>query len=286
MVWPLGFYGRGIATKDSEGSEVFASAPLPLLLRPKFPHNVLCALSPLIRIIMAWRRRCAISFHFHTILEAQMTQLADAPTVRASLIPPWAQIAPGLTTNANLPQLLDFAAASYGRHTDWFHRHREAGIRNLGAVLASEFAVATLYSSSSNRVDLRPFAVGAFLLLAAIIIPLAWSTLGSCRTSFKAALESVVLISKCIWALGLASGVRIAADQIDLSSCPFPSDELLYVKRYFSDACVHATEYEFVQHHLGRRNTTYFHTRVTLWVFCLGAVVFGVLGAIWVLHGK
>jgi 4-amino-4-deoxy-L-arabinose transferase-like glycosyltransferase len=190
-------------------------------------------------------------------------------------LPSWCSLAE--SSSAQLPDLLKFATANYGRHTDWFLKHRDIGMRNLAVVLTAEFAVASIHYTSEKIPEEITAALLAFLALTALLLALsAWR---SCRNSYAASLETAVLVTKIVWAMGLTSKVEIAATQVDKSHCPVPKDPYLYVPRYLDDAEQHLSTEDFVRHHLSGHRNTFFWAKVTIAIFCLGALVMGIATA-------
>jgi hypothetical protein len=188
-----------------------------------------------------------------------------------------AWVCKGASCDNKLPHLLSFAAGNYGRHTEWFLRHVDVGIRNLGAVLTAEFAVISLHFANVRV----PWLVTSpmLILLALIAILLATSALNSCRRSFAALLENALLVTKTVWAMGLAGGVPFPSGDSDPAWRPVPEDPCLYVPRYLKDATGHSTTEAFVEHHLRNKKNTYSWGKLTICVFCAAAVGIGLVGA-------
>jgi hypothetical protein len=105
-------------------------------------------------------------------------------------------------------------------------------------------------------------------------------------------LESAVTVSKTLWSMGLLSYVEVNVSLLDPDPdhCPVREDPSLHVPRYYRDACnpdkqgeilnrSKATTDAFVGYHLKEKRNTYFWARVTICLFCIGAVAFGVAGA-------
>ena len=67
--------------------------------------------------------------------------------------PNWAQFVD--PPNKHLPDLLVYASASYGKHLDWFHRHKEGGIKLLAGLLVAEFTIVGLHEKADLREGMR-----------------------------------------------------------------------------------------------------------------------------------
>jgi hypothetical protein len=190
--------------------------------------------------------------------------------------PSWLRISK--TENTHLSDMLSFGSANYGRHTEWFLRHRDTGLRNLAAVLAAEFTITSIYFA--NKGAPKVFVVPILLLLVLLAIILAEAACSSCHNAFRASLENALLVTKVAWAMGLANAVSVPEIPNENEHPPVPKDLTLYVPRYLSTAQKHATTEKFVDAHLRARNNTYFWAKVTIRIFCAGAVLVGLLAAI------
>jgi hypothetical protein len=188
--------------------------------------------------------------------------------------PSWTRISK--PENIYLPDILDFASANYGRHTDWFLRHRDTGIRNLAAVLTAEFAVTSIYFSDKGA-D-KGFVVTILFLLVLLAIILAIAACCSCYRAFRASLENAVFVTKIAWAMGLANPVSIPeiSKENEKELPPVSQDPTLYVPKYLRTAQKYKSTDEFVKAHLNAINT-YFWAKITIGVFCAGAVVLGLV---------
>jgi hypothetical protein len=196
--------------------------------------------------------------------------------------PSWIRISkPG---NTYLPDMLAFASANYGRHTDWFLRHCDTGLRNLAAVLTAEFGIASLYFA--NKGAPKVFVVPILLLLVLLAIILAEAACSSCHNAFRASLENVLLVTKVAWAMGLANAVSVQEIPNEKDLPPVRNDPMLYVTRYWETAKDHTKTEEFVDAHLKARNNTYFWAKVTIRIFCAGAVLVGLFAAIAIIASK
>lgn len=166
--------------------------------------------------------------------------------------------------------LLVYATAALRNHLNWFHRHKESGLKLLGLLIAAELAIAGLHISGG----MSAWLTGPPLVLLTILAPLL-AHIGdlNCRSCFKAFLEHALLINKIMWAMGFTNEVPVS-EALDLAKCPAPHDETLFVPRYFIEATADEarTTKKFVRHHMGRYDTTYWWARLTLWL--LGSVGF------------
>lgn len=184
-----------------------------------------------------------------------------------------------LGSQNHLPCILEYAASHYGRHTEWFQRHRDTGIKSQVLILTAEFAVLGLHFSGTRAFPAAIICL-SLVMMAVFSIVLALASSRSCRHSFRASLEHALLVTKCAWAMGCADPV--AVENMPRSRAPVPEDEMLYVKRYHEDAChqgVPTTE-DFVRIRLDAPGTTYKMAVLTIIVFCIGAVstsIFGLL---------
>ncbi|MCT2533839.1 hypothetical protein N2488_11655 [SAR92 clade bacterium H231] len=180
--------------------------------------------------------------------------------------------------NNYLPNLLDFAASNYGRHTDWFLKHRDTGLKNLALILTAEFTVLGLHFTKTG---FPKFLVClSLVLLSAFSILIAYSACQSCKNAFKASLESALLVTKTAWAMGLVGAVSLEKTSTLLP--PVPDDEMLYTKRYWEDALPpksNTTE-DFVDWNMRNRRSTYFWGNLTLFLFSLTSVITTSIGMI------
>lgn len=193
--------------------------------------------------------------------------------------PGWAQRSD--SSNEHLAEMLKFGSDNYARQTTWFLHHRDTGLRNLAAILAAEFAVASLRFANAGVPD-WPTAV-VLLLLALLAIPLSISAWCCCGRSFKASLESVMLITKTAWAMGLTDAVCIAEKSHGSQPPPAQKDPTFYVPRYCASAREHHTTDAFVNAHLQAPGNTYHWAKLTILMFGGSAVVAGFAAAIMVL---
>ncbi len=171
----------------------------------------------------------------------------------------WAQPSTADMSN-EVREMLSYARQNYACHTDWYLRHRDAGIKLLGVALIANFTIGSLYFDHK----LNPYlAVTALAVLAVLSIALASLAVRSCRQAYSAALEHALLVSKTGWAMGLAQSINISEAISQSGACPAREDKSLYVPRYIKDA-VDATDTEtFVRNQISKRGTTYFATKWT-----------------------
>ena len=197
--------------------------------------------------------------------------------------PKWARN--GGNTTINLEKLIDYGSDNYGRHTDWFLRHRNTGLRNLAVLIAAEFTVASLYFSNTNSSKVLSVVI---LFVIAIAAPLLWLfAYRSCRSSFRASLESAILVTKVAWAMGIIDPISIKKEEWNKTRIPVPGDTSLYIWRYWNDAKDHHTTNEFVNYHLKARGNTYYWAKMTIGIFCIASILFGIVAGICILvHSK
>jgi hypothetical protein len=113
----------------------------------------------------------------------------------------------GAISNQHLSDLLSLASANYGRQMDWFLRHHDTGIKNLAAILAAESALVGL--TVTQKGIPAAFVLALLAILASAAPTLAWLAVGACRRSFAAAMESVFMMTKAAWAMGIVSEVAV-----------------------------------------------------------------------------
>lgn len=212
--------------------------------------------------------------------QMELTQSEDASTGERRL-PRW--VRPSKKSNPYLRDNLKNHVDGYYSEAQLFLAHKNGGIKNLAGILAAEFAVVSLAYSNANAP--KGFSVIALLFLAMTSVILAWSAVQSCRRSYAASLQNVVAVSKTLWAMGLMSAVKVNASVLDTDHCPVPNDSSLTSTWKLRDACNHKTTDDYVAHHLNQKVNTYFGAWVTIWLFCVSAVVFGLYGA-WAVHSK
>jgi hypothetical protein len=195
------------------------------------------------------------------------------------MYPDWAQ--PSDSNNQYLPEMLKWGSDSYLRQTNWFLHHRDTGLRNLAAVLTGEFAVISLHAANAGVPD-GP-TVFILLFLGVLAVLLGFSASKSCGRSFRASLESVMLVTKTMWTMGLMDKVSLAENEFQ--GPPVPRDSTFYVPRFCCDARQPGidTTGAFVDTHLNTWGTTYWWAKLTIWMFGVGAVVAGFAGAFMVL---
>jgi hypothetical protein len=142
----------------------------------------------------------------------------------------------GGTSERDLKPLLDYAHAHYVSHADSFLRHKDSGIKTLAAVLTAEFGILGLAFSgfAFTRPILSALAIAGLLLLGLITPFLNKLAVQNCTRSYRAALEQAAMVTKIVWAMGLAEQIPISPHAV--GDCPFPMDDGLYVPRYLDDA--------------------------------------------------
>jgi hypothetical protein len=199
--------------------------------------------------------------------------VASEPNPDSEHWPDWADLSN--PPNANLPNLLSLASGSYERHIGWFLRHSDTGIRNLGAVIAAETAIVGLYFTHFSQKDTPQTIICVLSLLAlALVVAPSLCSLATRSTTqaYSAAMESVRLITKCVWAMGLTSSVAVNSAPPNIPSKH--GDRYLYPKRW-TEGPLKGSELEFIEHCLRNRKGTYFLTMRTLQLICAVGVLLG-----------
>jgi len=196
--------------------------------------------------------------------------------------PAWASI--GASENQHLPELLSFASTNWGRHTDLFLRHHENGTKNLAAILATESAIVGVAFAQKS---IPAAFLATLLVILAIVGPmLAWLTISSCRRSFRAAMESVFLVAKVAWALGLTFNVAVNEYRVSASEGPGRDDKSLYGPRWVNDSLKHTTCEGFITANFANRWNTYFLAKVTTLTLGVVALALGLIGASMIAFGR
>lgn len=187
--------------------------------------------------------------------------------------PQWAELT--CASNANLPNLLSLASASFERHTNWFLRHSDTGIRNLAAIIAAETAIVGLYFTHPVPKG-APLAIVCALLLITLAVVVAPSlctlAIRSTTRAFKASMESVRLMAKCVWAMGLTSSVAVNETASDLPQ--YCGDRFLYPERWATETLT-GSEVQFVERCIRNPNNSYALTKRTLQLICAVAILLG-----------
>jgi hypothetical protein len=169
----------------------------------------------------------------------------------------------------DLGQVIRYAQEHYARHTDWYLRHRDTGIKTLVILLTADFTIAGLYFADKVSGLLATCGLGVVGFLS---IVLTWLAVMSCRQAYRSSVEHALLVSKAAWALGWCSPITVDQKCVKYQAAPMSADESLYVPRYIKDAKPDLSTEEFVQQCIRRRGTTYFATKWTL--FLIGGVAF------------
>jgi len=79
--------------------------------------------------------------------------------------------------------------------------------------------------------------------------------------------------------MGFTASVSVPLRDVEFRGAPVPSDETLYVPRYFEDAKRHNTTRDYVEYNLSPGHNTYLATRRTMWALAAMIVVTG-LGSV------
>ncbi len=186
---------------------------------------------------------------------------------------------------ASLHKALDYALRGYNNHTDWFQRHRDSAVRQLGLILGAELAILRLFS------DFNGLAVigGISLILLAVVSPiLGLAGVKSCTRSYIASIEHAAMASKSLWALFPERMITISSLE---SNPPLKNDEYLSVPRYISDAQRFDSTKEYVSYHLGesipgkerKYKNTLFWARLVISALGASSFILGVIGGIYLM---
>ncbi|MBZ5617353.1 MAG: hypothetical protein LAQ69_01280 [Acidobacteriia bacterium] len=194
-------------------------------------------------------------------------------------LPPWASV--GAIESKHLSDLLSLASTNYGRQTDWFLRHHDTGVKNLAAILAAESALVGLAATQKGIPAALVIALLVVLVCAASV--LAWLAVRSCQRAFTAAMESVFVMAKVAWAMGVTAKVAVDESVVSVVRCPGRDDYTLYAPRWVEDSLAYTTCEGFVKANLANRKNTLFLTKLTIIVFGGSACALGLLGAGFVL---
>lgn len=174
--------------------------------------------------------------------------------------PRWAKVSESTQTQG-LSDLLSYARHNYASHTDWYLRHRETGIKTIGVIIAATFTVGSLSFDKELDAHLASLALGILAVLSIVMPALA---IRSCHQAYRASLESALLATKAIWAMGLAGKIGVPSDVLLSERPPAVGDRYLYVTRYIKDASRSRTTKSFVRESMTKCGTTYFATKWTL----------------------
>lgn len=180
-------------------------------------------------------------------------------------------------SNSNLSHLLDFASENYGRHTDWFLKHKDTGIKTLAVILTAEITTISIYIANHLNNLITIFIL---IILSFLSFLLRNYAINSCRRSYRAALENALLITKTLWAMGLTKPIKVKSTDVDLNKCPVPEDETPYVPRYLNDAAKHKITQNFVDYHLSEPDTTCYDAIRTIRIFGGVVLLTGIMGLI------
>jgi hypothetical protein len=183
----------------------------------------------------------------------------------------------------SLFKLLELASAQYGRHFEWFHRHRDNALRQLAVLLTAEMVIAR-YSADAQ---LAPWVLAAVLISLAAMSPLlAHAGSDSCRRAFGAAMENTMFVSKAVWAILPHGVVGVTEADFDNESIPARDDLTFQVPRYAGDAAGCLTTQEFTDSHLGNKlplfakpRNTCFWAVVSIWTLGALGIIVGVAAA-------
>jgi hypothetical protein len=185
-------------------------------------------------------------------------------------------------TQEGVEKILDFASANYNRHTEWFLKHRDRALTELGALIAAELSVAKFMGSppvsDSTGVLIVIYTV---LVLLAVIFGLAGFV--GCRQAYRAGMESIAVANKAICLLGFTSTVAIASNTSTSRLKPVLPEDTVFVPERWAELGQAGSMGDFLEGVMGsglgmlipRRNTCYLATS-SIMVMALGGVVIGV----------
>jgi hypothetical protein len=185
----------------------------------------------------------------------------------------------------HLEALLNYAHCQYGRHTEWFLRHRDIGISTLATILTAQSALGGLLFSDK----LAPIvAIATILILMLLVYPLMELSRYACKQAFRAAMEHTALIAKIVWSMGLAECVSVKRTATP-AGAPFELDQSFYIPRYIRGAKDFPTTDAYVNHHLKHSRNSYRAARLTLLTMGCSAWVLGtgiLAGFVYRMHGR
>ena len=181
--------------------------------------------------------------------------------------PKWA--IKGESTKKDLSILLNHATTNYGKHTDWFVRHKEFGVKILAVILTAEVTITGFYFTK----DLPSITAIAPLIILSILSPiLAYYSIVSCRQAYKASLENALLSTKALWAMGVTKPIIVNPNEVDFDKCPVPNDETPYVPRFLEFAVKYNNSQEFIEKNLVNKGNTFYTAKLITQIF--GAIGF------------
>ncbi len=197
-----------------------------------------------------------------------------------------------IPNNSNeLLAVLTVGSEAYGKHTEWFLKHRETALKQLAILITAELAIQNLVVEPEGA---NLPARMLLLLLAFMSLLLAHAGWRNCQQAFTAAMENVLLVNKIIWSMAPSGKVHLAAP-VDVNNMPCRQDETLYVPRFLKHSIDAYTTEAFVQENLSirkgfsrsvgwihwRKNSTqantYFWTTVLIWSLGLIGAALGVM---------
>ncbi len=186
---------------------------------------------------------------------------------------------------SSLHKALEYALKGYDNHTNWFQRHRDAAVRQLGLILGAELVILRLFLDSNSLEILGGFSL---LLLAGISPLLGLAGIKSCERAYVASIEHAAMSSKILWALFPEKIVNISSLE---SNPPLKNDEYLSIPRYIKDAQRFESTDEYVKYHLGKPvsgkerkyKNTLFWAKLVIGVLGTGCFIFGAVGGIYLL---
>lgn len=190
----------------------------------------------------------------------------------------WARVAN--ESSDHLDKMLSLAVNNYGKQTDWFLHHRDTGIKHLGAVLTAQVSMTSITLSTT----IMPAWLGVTtLLFLGVLGPfLATSAIRSARSSYSASIEYAVLITKSLWALGIAGVVDVKKSHIDTEKQPAANDVVFYIERHVNNhtsTSEHTTN-QIVDKVLMSQHNTFSWAKRVLTMFAAAVVIIAIVGSI------
>ncbi len=233
--------------------------------------GIWAAIGPLAGIFLghyltrSWQRKHGRSAGQHLL---EKTEPVDPPI--------WASV--GTVENKHLTDLMSVASANFGRHVDGFLRHRETGIKNLAAILAAESAVVGF--ALTNEKIRGVFIVTLLVILALAAVALTRLAVSQCRRAFLGELESLFLMAKVAWAMGVMFNVDVDQKVARGVRSPGSADKTLYAPRWAKDCLAYATCEAYVDANFRNPENTFSTTRLTIVVVGVSASALGLIGAV------
>ena len=183
----------------------------------------------------------------------------------------------------------DYALSNYFHQTDWFIRHRDRALTELGAIIVGELTLLHQIPRSASI-----FAVIViFSTLGLVSVILGLSGILSCRRSYRASLECLAMVNKALWAMGLRDRISVDMTQgMKADNAPYINDPSFQAPRFVKDAKHLASTDELICRNLGSgvgslkpRNNTCYLAMVSIGSVALLGAFLGVLAIVGKLAG-